>query len=109
MRLLLRCCLPACHQSVGNLRSAVAKNALLTLGDLWAGLGKAMDAELPVVAPVLLKRFSDTQGFLGEVGIMDTHPQAGRQASGRADEAVIIRGVCLCVWLCVCCCRWRSL
>jgi len=54
-------------KNVDNLRSAVAKNAILTLADLWIGLGRAMDPELPVVAPVLLKRFSDTNGFLGEV------------------------------------------
>lgn len=59
---------PPLLQWVCNLRSAVCKNALLALQDLWAGLGTVMDAQLPVVAPVLLKRgASDTQGFLTEV------------------------------------------
>jgi hypothetical protein len=42
-----------------NLRSQVAKNALLTVGDLWRGLGRALDAELPLVAPLLIKKYAD--------------------------------------------------
>eukprot|EP00520_Triparma_pacifica_P017084 CAMPEP_0118642922 /NCGR_PEP_ID=MMETSP0785-20121206/6096_1 /TAXON_ID=91992 /ORGANISM="Bolidomonas pacifica, Strain CCMP 1866" /LENGTH=1505 /DNA_ID=CAMNT_0006534511 /DNA_START=76 /DNA_END=4589 /DNA_ORIENTATION=+ len=53
-------------KAVDNLRSAVAKNAILTIGDMWLGLGRTMDPELNLVAPALLKRFADTNGFLCE-------------------------------------------
>jgi hypothetical protein len=43
-------------KAVDNLRSAVSKNAILTIGDMWLGLGKSMDPELNLVAPPLLKR-----------------------------------------------------
>jgi hypothetical protein len=42
-----------------NLRSQVAKNALLTVGDLWRGLGRALDPELPLVTPLLIKKYAD--------------------------------------------------
>jgi len=51
-------------KQVGNLRSAVAKNAILAIRDLWTGMGRALDVEVGVVVPVLLKRSSDTNGFL---------------------------------------------
>ena len=53
-------------KAVDNLRSAVAKNAILTIADMWLGMGRVMDPELNLVAPVLLKRFADTNGFLSE-------------------------------------------
>jgi len=80
-------------RQVNNLRSAVAKNALLALADLWAGLASSslsssssssrvptpskssgtditiqrlMEGELAAIAPVLLRRFCDTSGFLVE-------------------------------------------
>lgn len=59
--------LTAVLKSVDNLRSAVAKNAILTIADMWIGLGKSMDPELVLAAPVLLKRFADINGFLNEV------------------------------------------
>lgn len=40
---------------VDNLRSAVSKNALLALGDMFSGLGKDMDLETGVIVPRLLK------------------------------------------------------
>ena len=49
-----------------NLRSAVAKQALLALADLFRGLRTAMDAEVMLVLPVLLKRCTDTNDFLIE-------------------------------------------
>jgi len=80
-------------RQVNNLRSAVAKNALLALADLWAGLASSslpsssspsrvpppskssgteittqrlMEGQLAAIAPVLLRRFCDTSGFLVE-------------------------------------------
>ena len=54
-------------KAADNLRSAVSKNAILTLQDMWIGLKRAMDPELAAVTPMLLKRFADTNGFLSEV------------------------------------------
>ena len=44
----------------------MAKNALLTLTDLWRGLGGALDPELPMVCPVLVKKLADKVEFLAE-------------------------------------------
>lgn len=49
-----------------NLRSALAKNALLTIADCFQGLKKAMDVEASLVVPVVLKRSADSSNFLGE-------------------------------------------
>ncbi|CAN0550320.1 unnamed protein product, partial [Ectocarpus sp. 8 AP-2014] len=49
-----------------NLRSQVAKNALLTLADLWRGLGDTLDPELPMVCPILVKKMADKVEFLAE-------------------------------------------
>ena len=58
---------PATHSVVlavvkacDNLRSSVCKNALLALGDMLAGLGRTMDAELDVVVAILVKKATDT-------------------------------------------------
>ena len=40
---------------VDNLRSSLAKNALLTVSDFFKGLGKHMDPEVTSVVPLLLK------------------------------------------------------
>lgn len=52
----------------------VAKNALLTLADLWRGLGDTLDPELPMVCPLLVKKLGDKVEFLAE---------AAREVSGR--------------------------
>lgn len=53
-------------KQVDNLRSVVAKNALLALGDLFQGLGKGADVEVAVAVPCLLKRAVDSSLFLSE-------------------------------------------
>ena len=53
-------------RQVDNLRSAIAKNALMTVGDMCAGVRGGMDPELGGVVPALLKRAADTNGFLTE-------------------------------------------
>ena len=55
---LLRC--------ADNLRSAVAKNASLALGDLFQGLERGMDSELPAVLAMLLKKCGETSILLNE-------------------------------------------
>lgn len=50
-----------------NLRSAVAKNAILCLGDLFQGMGIGMDAEVLGTISTLLKRCADSSNFLSEV------------------------------------------
>ena len=42
-------------KQVDNLRSAVAKNALLTLGDLFQGMGRYMDVEVALSLTHVLK------------------------------------------------------
>ncbi len=49
-----------------NLRSQVSKNALLCLGDMWKGMGKALDPELKVVAPAVIKKSADKVEFIRE-------------------------------------------
>ncbi len=52
---------------VENLRSQVAKNAIITLGDMFIGLKSKMDAEVPAVVPVLIKKCGDqATTFLSE-------------------------------------------
>lgn len=53
----------------------MAKNALLTLADLWRGLGDVLDPELPMVCPLLVKKLADKVEFLAD---------AAREVSGRA-------------------------
>ncbi len=52
-----------------NLRSAVAKNAILTMGDLFSGLGRLMDAEIGPITTTLLKviRIVLVNGFVVEI------------------------------------------
>ena len=70
-----------------NLRSAVAKNAILALGDLFEGLEKAMDSEVPLILALLLKKCGDTSIFLIEsaeraVHKMIDHVSATRSLAG---------------------------
>jgi hypothetical protein len=51
----LHCIVLGVLKQVDNLRSAVAKNALLTLGDLFQGLGKFMDLEVALSLTHVLK------------------------------------------------------
>eukprot|EP01052_Picozoa_sp_SAG31_P005894 SAG31_NODE_266_length_18815_cov_17.009243_14_plen_523_part_00 len=49
-----------------NLRSSVARNALLTLHDMFQGLRRQMDPVLPIAVPVLVKRACETNNFICE-------------------------------------------
>ena len=51
----LHCIVLGVLRQVDNLRSAVAKNALITLGDLFQGLGKFMDQEVALALTYVLK------------------------------------------------------
>lgn len=51
----MHCIVVGVLKQVDNLRSAVAKNALLTLGDLFQGLGKFMDLEVALCLTHVLK------------------------------------------------------
>ena len=51
-------------KAVENLRSSVAKNALLCLGDVLKGFRRRMDPEIITILPVLLKRCADTNKFV---------------------------------------------
>lgn len=45
----------AVSKQMDNLRSAVSKNAILTVCDMFTGLGRQMDPEVPTIISVLLK------------------------------------------------------
>lgn len=55
-------------QIADSLRSSVAKNALITLFEMFDLLGKRMDPNLDVFCPVLLKKASDTNAFINTEG-----------------------------------------
>eukprot|EP00904_Undaria_pinnatifida_P006296 jgi/Undpi1/2797/HiC_scaffold_14.g06174.m1 len=87
---------------VENLRSQVAKNALLTLTDLWRGLGGALDPELPMVCPVLVKKLADKVEFLAEAAREDGNQETRQHAkalvallldAGEVDEARLRREI----------------
>ena len=54
-------------RQVDNLRSAVAKNAILTINDLFLGLNTVMDGEVLTIVSSVVKRCGDSSNFLGEV------------------------------------------
>ena len=60
----LHCVVLGVCKQVDNLRSAVAKNALLTLGDLFQGLGRAMDQEVALALTFVLKVAISTEVIL---------------------------------------------
>ncbi|CEL92655.1 unnamed protein product [Vitrella brassicaformis CCMP3155] len=51
---------------VDNLRSSLAKNALICLNDLFVSYRKQMDPELETCVPVCLKKAADTNTFIAE-------------------------------------------
>lgn len=53
-------------KQVENLRSSMAKNALITIADFFLGLKKGMDSEVQSVVPAVMKRSADSSNFLGE-------------------------------------------
>ncbi|CAE7943504.1 Togaram1, partial [Symbiodinium sp. KB8] len=55
---------------VDSLRSSVSKNAVLTVADLFSGLGKACDAHLPSITAVLLRLGGTSNAFIGESAAM---------------------------------------
>lgn len=55
----LRALASAVLKQVDNLRSQVAKNAIVTIGDMFIGLKSKMDPEVPALVPVLIKKCAD--------------------------------------------------
>jgi len=51
---------------VDELRSSLAKNAILTVEDFIKGLGRAMDVEVAAFLPLILKRSIDSSSFIAE-------------------------------------------
>ena len=51
-----------------SLRSSLAKNAMITLKELFAKLKKAMDADIETLTPTLMKRSADTNVFIAAEG-----------------------------------------
>jgi len=53
-------------KQVANLRSQVAKNAIIAIGDLCIDLGKALDNEVGFIATALIKRLCDSSAFVSD-------------------------------------------
>ncbi|RHY25341.1 hypothetical protein DYB32_008375 [Aphanomyces invadans] len=53
-------------KQISNLRSSIAKNAMLAIETLCVSLTRKMDPEMDTVIPLLLKRAADTNAFLSE-------------------------------------------
>lgn len=51
---------------IDSLRSALAKNALRCMGELFVTFGKRMDSEIDASMPVILRRATDTNAFIAE-------------------------------------------
>ena len=60
----LQACVAALLPLTDSLRSSVAKISIMTLGDLFHGLGRGMDCVVDIVAPALIKRACDTNEFI---------------------------------------------
>jgi len=73
-----------------NLRSAVKKNAILALEDVWRGLGKTCDPELDMVAPALIKRVAESNGFLVESAEKAIYTIVENATPRKALEAFIV-------------------
>ena len=53
-------------KQVGNLRSQVAKNAIITVGDLFTDLGRHLDTDILLIATGLIKRLCDSSAFVSD-------------------------------------------
>lgn len=51
---------------VDSLRSALAKNALRCMGELFVTFGRRLDVEIDICVPALLRRAADTNSFIAE-------------------------------------------
>jgi hypothetical protein len=77
-------------KQVHNLRSSVAKNALLTLQDCCSGLGKHMDSELADIVPNLMKLASEKgTGFISEESERVLHSMLEHCSDTRLMSALI--------------------
>ena len=56
--------LPAVTEAVTSIRSAMARNAIFCVADMFAGLRGAMELDLRMTATVLLRRAAHDKGFL---------------------------------------------
>eukprot|EP01039_Chlorochromonas_danica_P001542 gene1542-1680_t len=74
---------------VGNLRSSVAKNALMTVSDCFQGLKKAMDPEAGLVVPAVLKRCADSSNFLSESAEQALFQMVQNASPGRSLQALL--------------------
>eukprot|EP01137_Pigoraptor_chileana_P022734 Opistho-2@7127 len=59
--------LAAVKNEAKNLRSSVAKNALVCFSDLFQGLGRAMESDIDATVQTLLKKACESNAFLCEL------------------------------------------
>ena len=55
-------------KTADSLRSQLAKNALITLEELYEDRGKVFDSQVENMMPCLLKKASDTNAFISDQG-----------------------------------------
>lgn len=77
-------------KAANNLRSAVAKNAILAIGDLFQGVERGMDSELPGVLALLLRKCGDTSIFLIKSAERAIHKMIDHSTATRSLAGLLI-------------------
>ncbi|RLN97854.1 hypothetical protein BBJ28_00012060 [Nothophytophthora sp. Chile5] len=75
-------------KQVPNLRSSVAKNALLALEAMCAAFERAMDGEVDNMVPTLLRRCADSNTFVCESAVSSLHCVAIKCSTARVVAAL---------------------
>jgi hypothetical protein len=71
-----------------SLRSALAKNAAVTFREMFCSLGRHMEADLDLIAPVLIKKSAESNGFIAEEANRALAAMATSVSEGRAIGAL---------------------
>lgn len=72
-----------------SLRSAIARNAVLLCAELFGALGRALDGELEVLLPVLIRRVAGNDLFLATEAARALSSMATHAGEGRAVAVVL--------------------
>ncbi|XP_072912109.1 TOG array regulator of axonemal microtubules protein 2-like isoform X2 [Hemitrygon akajei] len=83
----------AVMKEVNNLRSKVARSALLTLGELFSQLKRSMDQEVEEVARILLHKTGDSNEFIREEAVKALGIMTQSVSPSRALTALIAGGL----------------
>ncbi|XP_055492375.1 TOG array regulator of axonemal microtubules protein 2-like [Leucoraja erinacea] len=83
----------AVMEEVNNLRSKVARSAILTLGELFSQLRRSMDQEVEEVARILLHRTSDSNEFIRAEAVKALSTMTQSASPSRVLSALIAGGL----------------